>query len=78
MKVGYVRCSTAEHSEGRQMKMMEEQKNEKIYINKASGKNVVPRNFKSMIAFVRVGNAVWRVSPVSAVTRGIFWPTFQV
>ena len=39
MRVGYVRCSTAEQNEARQLKMMEEQKVEKIFIDKASGKN---------------------------------------
>ena len=40
MRVGYVRCSTAEQNEARQLKMMEEQKVEKIFVDKASGKNV--------------------------------------
>ena len=37
MRVGYVRCSTAEQNEARQLKMMEEQKVEKLVIDKASG-----------------------------------------
>ena len=52
MRVGYVRCSTAEQNEARQMKMMEEQKVEKIFIDKASGKNVDRKDFKAMMAFV--------------------------
>jgi hypothetical protein len=39
MRVGYVRCSTIEQNEARQLKMMEEQKAEKLFIDKASGKN---------------------------------------
>ena len=39
MKIGYVRCSTAEQNETRQLKMMEEQCAEKVFIDKASGKN---------------------------------------
>ena len=39
MRVGYVRCSTVDQNEARQLKMMEEQKVEKIFIDKASGKN---------------------------------------
>ena len=34
MKVGYVRCSTAEQNEARQLKMMEEQGVEKIFLDK--------------------------------------------
>ena len=58
MRVGYVRCSTAEQNEARQMKMMEEQKVEKIFIDKASGKNVDRKDFKAMMAFVRAGDTV--------------------
>ncbi len=31
MRVGYVRCSTIEQNESRQLKMMEEQKAEKLF-----------------------------------------------
>ena len=58
MRVGYVRCSTAEQNEARQLKMMEEQKVEKIFIDKASGKNVDRKDFKAMMAFVRAGDTV--------------------
>ena len=37
MKIGYIRCSTVEQNEARQMKMMEEQGIEKLFIDKASG-----------------------------------------
>ena len=36
MRVGYVRCSTAEQNEARQMKMMEDQKVEKVFVDKGS------------------------------------------
>ena len=39
MRVGCVRCSTIEQNEARQMKMMEEQSAEKVFTDKASGKN---------------------------------------
>ena len=39
MKVGYVRCSTIEQNEARQMKMMEENNIEKVFVDKASGKD---------------------------------------
>ena len=43
MRVGYVRCSTIEQNEARQLKMMEEQKAEKLFIDKASGKTQTAR-----------------------------------
>lgn len=39
MRIGYIRCSTVEQNEARQLKMMEEQKVEKVFIDKASGKD---------------------------------------
>ena len=58
MKVGYVRCSTAEQNEARQLKMMEEQGVEKIFLDKASGKNIDRTDFKAMMNFVRSGDTV--------------------
>lgn len=68
MKVGYVRCSTAEQNEARQMKMMEEQKVKKVFIDKASGKNVDRKDFKAMMAFVRAGDTVI-VESISRIAR---------
>ena len=58
MRVGYVRCSTAEQNEARHLKMMEDQKVEKVFIDKASGKNVDRQDFNAMMAFVRSGDTV--------------------
>ena len=68
MRVGYVRCSTAEQNEARQMKMMEEQSAEKIFIDKASGKNTERENFKAMMAFIREGDTVI-VESISRIAR---------
>ena len=68
MRVGYVRCSTAEQNEARQLKMMEEQKVEKIFIDKASGKNIDRKDFKAMMAFVRTGDTVI-VESISRIAR---------
>ena len=68
MKVGYVRCSTIEQNEAWQMKMMEEQKDEKIFIDKASGKNVDRKDFKAMMACVRTGDTVIEES-ISRIAR---------
>lgn len=53
MRVFYVRCSTLEQNEARQLKMAEDQKAEKIFIDKASGKNTDRAAFKEMMSFIR-------------------------
>ena len=63
MRVGYVRCSTIEQNEARQMKMMEEQNAEKLFIDKASGKNTDRAAFKEMMGFVRAGDIVCDLLP---------------
>ena len=68
MRVGYVRCSTIEQNESRQMKMMEGQKVEKIFIDKASGKNTERESFKAMMAFIREGDTVI-VESISRIAR---------
>ena len=68
MRVGYVRCSTIEQNEARQMKMMEEQRAEKVFTDKASGKNTDRAAFKEMMAFVRAGDIVV-VESISRIAR---------
>ena len=68
MRVGYVRCSTAEQNEARQLKMMEDQDIEKVFLDKASGKNTDRPEFKAMMAFVRSGDAVI-VESISRIAR---------
>ena len=68
MHVGYVRCSTIEQNEARQLKMMEEQKVEKIFVDKASGKNTDRESFKAMMAFIREGDTVI-VESISRIAR---------
>ena len=68
MKVGYVRCSTIEQNETRQMKMMKEYEIEKVFIDKASGKNTDRENYKAMMAFVRAGDSV-TVESISRIAR---------
>lgn len=68
MKVGYVRCSTVEQNEARQLKMIEEQLVEKIFIDKASGKNLDRSGFLAMMAFVRTGDTVV-VESISRIAR---------
>ena len=49
MRVFYVRCSTIEQNEARQLKMAEEQNAEKVFVDKASGKNTDRAAFKEML-----------------------------
>lgn len=63
-----MRCSTIEQNEARQLKMMEEQKAEKLFVDKASGKNTDRRAFKEMMAFVRAGDMVI-VESISRIAR---------
>lgn len=68
MRVGYVRCSTVEQNEARQLKMMEEQNAEKIFTDKASGKNTDREQFKAMMGFVRTDDVVI-VESISRIAR---------
>ena len=68
MRVGYVRCSTIEQNEARQLKMMAEQKVEKLFVDKASGKDTERKAFKDMMAFVRTDDIVI-VESISRIAR---------
>ena len=68
MRVFYVRCSTMEQNEARQLKMAEEQNAEKVFVDKASGKNTNRAAFKEMMAFVRAGDTVV-VESISRIAR---------
>lgn len=58
MRIGYVRVSTIEQNEARQMELMSVNKAEKIFMDKASGKSVEGRQaFCEMIDFVRSGDS---------------------
>ena len=68
MRVFYVRCSTIEQNEARQLNMAEEQNAEKVFVDKASGKNTNRAAFKEMMAFVRAGDTVV-VESISRIAR---------
>lgn len=68
MKVFYVRCSTEQQNESRQLKAAEEVKAEKIFIDKASGKNTQRKALKEMLDFVREGDIVITES-ISRISR---------
>lgn len=68
MRVFYVRCSIIEQNEARQLKMAEEQNAEKVFVDKASGKNTDRAAFKEMMAFVRADDTVV-VESISRIAR---------
>ena len=68
MRVGYVRCSTVEQNEARQLKMMQEQNAEKLFVDKASGKSTDRTAFKEMMTFVRADDIVI-VESISRIAR---------
>ena len=59
MKVGYVRVSTVEQNEDRQLKGLENIGIEKWYIEKVSGKNRNRPEFQKMMAEVKEGDVVY-------------------
>ena len=59
MKVAYVRVSTAEQNEDRQVKALENNKIEKWFIEKISGKNTNRPKLQEMLDFVREGDVIY-------------------
>lgn len=58
MKVFYIRVSTIEQNEARQLEQAKEFGAEKIFIDKASGKNQDRKALKEMLSFVREGDLI--------------------
>lgn len=68
MKVMYIRVSTEEQHEDRQLKEAVELGIEKTFIEKASGKNRDRKELENMLAFVREGDTVY-CSDISRIAR---------
>ena len=68
MIVFYVRCSTAEQNEARQLEDASFCKAEKIFTDKLSGKSKDRPELKAMLAFVRAGDKVI-CSDISRIAR---------
>jgi len=58
MKIGYVRVSSEEQNTIRQEILMQDLEVDKVFIDKASGKNTDRRELKNMLSFVREGDSV--------------------
>jgi DNA invertase Pin-like site-specific DNA recombinase len=56
--IGYVRVSTQEQNEDRQLTIMEQYKVEKVFREKLSGKNAERPELKRMIEYVREGDTL--------------------
>lgn len=59
MKVGYVRVSTAEQNEARQLEALEKFGIEKWFTEKISGKNTDRPQLQAMLEFVREGDVIY-------------------
>ena len=59
MKVAYVRVSTVEQNEARQIEALEKYGIEKWFTEKRSGKNTDRPELQKMIEFVREGDTVY-------------------
>ena len=68
MKIYYARVSTQEQNEARQLAAAKEQGCEKVFLDKASGKNAKREALEKMLAFVREGDVVV-VSEISRLAR---------
>lgn len=68
MKVFYARVSTQEQNEARQIEAAKTAECEKVFLDKASGKNADRKELKKMLEFVRQGDVVY-VSEISRLAR---------
>lgn len=68
MKVGYVRVSTIEQNEDRQLKELEDLGCERIFSEKCSGKDTNRPKLQEMLTFVREGDILY-VSEFSRLAR---------
>ena len=70
MKVSYVRVSTAEQNEARQVEELKKHNIEKWYIEKVSGKDTKREKLQLMLDFVREGDEVY-VMDFSRLSRSV-------
>lgn len=59
MKIGYVRVSTVDQNEDRQLEAMEQLGLDKIYMDKKSGKNFEREGYKEMVSSISAGDVIY-------------------
>lgn len=69
MKVGYVRVSTVEQNEARQIEAMKADGVERIYMDKKSGKDFNRPEYQKMIASLQKGDILVTVTVDTLVDR---------
>ena len=69
-KIGYVRVSTAEQNEGRQVEALKPHHIDKWFIDKCSGKNTDRPQFQAMLEYIREGDTVY-VEDFSRLSRSV-------
>lgn len=69
-KIGYVRVSTIEQNEGRQIAALKPHQIGKWFIDKASGKNTDRPQFRAMLDYIREGDTVY-VEDFSRLSRSV-------
>lgn len=70
MRVAYIRVSTAEQHEQRQISALEKYDIEKWYIEKVSGKNAKREQLQAMLDFVREGDTIY-IHDLSRLARSL-------
>ena len=68
MKIGYVRVSSADQNEARQMEALQQLSVEKYFSEKVSGRNMDRPMLKEMLSFVREGDKVY-IESISRLAR---------
>jgi len=69
-KIGYIRVSSQTQETARQEKLMQDYEVDKVFCEKASGKNTDRTEFKNMINYIREGDIVY-VESISRLSRSI-------
>lgn len=69
-RIGYVRVSTEDQETARQLKLMEDYKVDKVFEEKASGKNTSRPEFLKMMDYVREDDTLY-VESISRLSRSV-------
>jgi len=68
MRVGYIRVSTIEQNEGRQLETLKQYNVERLFMDKVSGKDTNRPQFQTMMDFLREGDELY-ISEFSRLSR---------